>query len=179
MIPNNINERDFKYKNPTIKSFKEFEKYFVATYNKFSKDLELTGYPVTFNRTLIYNIRKRLDQRHDYYKYFHSDEKKTTHISQTKEVALICYWVIKYKPINHDNVISERYCHKYDCTINEMFALFLIESFLYDIYKDKEKVVNFFNTENKRIILYNFMHRDMSKEAFILYVSSLIGALEL
>ena len=179
MKPENISDADFVYNKPSIESYKEFENFIFATVRNFKIKLKIVDNVININRPILYHIRSRLDQRQDYYKYFHSSENKTTYISQTKETAIICYWLIKYKPISYFNEVSERYYEKYDCTINEMFALYLLETYIYRVHKNKNSVSIFFNQENKRILLYNFMHRDLSKEAFIMYISSLIGALEL
>jgi len=179
MKPEKLSDSEFVYNKPSVESYKEFENFIIAALKNFKTKFKIVENVIHVNRTILYHIRSRLDQRHDYYKYFHSSETKTTFISQTKETAIICYWLIKYKPLSHYNEVSERYYEKHDCTINEMFALFLLETYIYRVHKNKNNVSIFFNQENKRILLYNFMHRDMSKEAFILYVSSLIGALEL
>lgn len=66
-----------------------------------------------------------------------------------------------------------------------MFALYLIKAFVLgvlsgkkDTAKQRKKRLEFFAKHNKYVMIYNFMHRDISKEAFILYITSLIGALE-
>jgi len=75
----------------------------------------------------------------------------------------------------------EEYYHKNFCSINEMFALFMIKSFVLGSNEEKKKEkekLSFFNAKNNYVMLYNFMHRDMSKESFILYVTALLEALE-
>ena len=65
------------------------------------------------------------------------------------------------------------------CTINEMFALYLIKTFVLGVKDEYEHLIDFFTDENNFVILYNFMHRDISKEAFIMFVSSLVNNMEL
>jgi len=100
-------------------------------------------------------------------------------MSQVKEIALMCYWIIKYKPLFQNRDIMQDYFKDNFCTINEMFVLFVIKSFVLSINDGKDKkVLNFFDSNNNYVMIYNFMHRDISKESFILYVTSLVKALE-
>ena len=52
----------------------------------------------TYSIQLISEIYKRIDQRADYYLYFHSDPEKPMKMSQAKEIALMAFWILKYKP---------------------------------------------------------------------------------
>ena len=101
-------------------------------------------------------------------------------MSQEKCLALLCYWIVKYKPLTQDKKSMQDFFDKYHHTINESFALFLIKKLFYGIHKGKEqKVFDFFNEKSEYIIRYNLAHRDISKEALILYITSIIGELDI
>jgi len=128
---------------------------------------------------MIVDLLVRIDQRRDYYHYFHSGKTKMI-MSQEKNAALLAYWLIKYKPLYQNKKAMQDYFRKNRYTINESFALSVLKYTLMSIHKDKKSFIrDFFSPKNNNVILYNLMHRDMSKEAFILYVTSLIGALEI
>ena len=179
MIPNGVSEKEFFYRPPLEDDSRTFLQKFDTYLSLFAEKLGLEKNTIFYNVPLLLDIHTRIDQRRDYYMYYHSDKDEVTLMSQAKEMALICYWVTKYKPLFQTKSIMESYYHENFCTINEMFALFVIKSFVLGVHNgDEEAMFSFFNPENNYVMLYNFMHRDMSKESFILYVTSLLGALE-
>ncbi|MDR0469635.1 MAG: hypothetical protein LBH09_06635 [Peptococcaceae bacterium] len=179
MIPDTIREEDFMYQLPPEKETRDFLKKFDDYLSIFCQKVGIEKSTIFFNPPLLIDIHTRIDQRHDYYRYYHSEDGKVTHMSQAKEMALLCYWVTKYKPLFQEKAAMEEYYSQNFCTINEMFALFMIKSFVLGVANGKEaERLSFFSTDNNYVMLYNFMHRDMSKESFILYVTSLLDALE-
>jgi hypothetical protein len=146
----------------------------LANFNSFYKG-KFEGY--TYSIPLIFEIFKRIDQRADYYLYFHSDPKKPMKMSQTKEIALMAFWIIKYKPLSLPGDWANSLFIKKNCTINEYFAAYCIASYAVEL-SSRNDIVSYFRPENNDILVYNFMHRDISKEAMILYVDSLLNIVE-
>jgi hypothetical protein len=178
--PEKLSDKEFKYTTPLPVEYKIFLKKIDYIINEFVIEHKFKKEDIIINRGILIDLHKRIDQRKDYYQYFHSDENKSTYMSEAKENALLCYWTIKYKPFSLNNEIAEKIYIKKSTTINEMFALFCIRKFVIGYYKTKNvDWTKFFTDENQYILIYNFMQRDLSKEAFILLVTSLIFALEI
>ena len=179
MIPKNIKMEDFYYNRPPTEEIESFLKKFDILLSLFTDKVGIDKKSIFYNIPLLISIYVRINQRFDYYQYFHSKEDRPTLMSQVKEIALMCYWIIKYKPLFQNRDIMQDYFKDNFCTINEMFVLFVIKSFVLSINDGKDKkVLNFFDSNNNYVMIYNFMHRDISKESFILYVTSLVKALE-
>jgi hypothetical protein len=179
MIPDAIKDDDFKYRKPTIQECRNFYDNFLNSLKQFSKEGDIPLNYINVNEYLVLEIHERIDKRRDYYHYFHS-EGKVTRMSQLKELALLCYWISKYKPLTLNSILSREYFKKNNCTINEMFAYFVIKAFVIGYYKKLNRNINdFFTPQNRYIITYNLMHRDISKESIILLMSSLIMSLEM
>lgn len=121
---------------------------------------------------MLCSVAIRVDERKDYYKYFHSTKEATMKISRSKEIALLAYWIVKYKPFRIKSMGAEEefYC-TYRCSFNEVFAAMMIASFLVEV-----KVVqpDFFTANKLNTMLYDLFNRDISKEAMIMYVESFI-----
>jgi hypothetical protein len=131
----------------------------------------------TYSIPLIYEIYRRIDQRADYYLYFHSDPKGPMKMSQTKEIALMVFWVLKYKPLSLPAHKADCLFIQKNCTINEYFAAYILFSYATKMSSRKD-VEDYFCRKNNDILVYNFMHRDISKEAMIFYVDSLLNIVE-
>ena len=124
---------------------------------------------------MLMEIRKRIDQRDDYYKYFHSEEND---LSRTKEIALSAYWILKYKPLFLlDDVQKNLLFIKKACTVNEYFATYCIESYVQEVLNTKGYAFCFSDEEYDKMV-YNFMHRDISKEAMICLVGAFLRDVE-
>lgn len=131
------------------------------------------------NDELINSIVIRIDQRKYYYKYYHSQvldgDIDLRNISQVKEIALLCYWLIKYKPFMIlDKKLSRNYYAEWGCGVNEVFAAYIFITFAYKhskgvIYKKYYK-----SNEFKEELIYSFAERDISKEAMILLLASIV-----
>jgi len=173
-------DTDFKYIPSSIEELKSFMRHIGKTLQKFSKDTGIYMTSIKRYGFLLIEINRCIDQMKEYYQYFHFDETNTELSEKIRETALLCYWVIKYKPFYLEKTEAEAYWDKYHCTINERFALYMIESLVRKTFEfiDK-KAIHFFSPENRRKILFYFTHRDISQESFILFVSSLISQIEI
>ena len=115
---------------------------------------------------MLYRIIERVDQRRDYYLYFHSNHDHAMHMSQAKETALFCYWLIKYKPISFENGYEEfTFFSENGYTVNEFYAAFLLMSFITGLDEDNAK---YFNETAISTLTYSLTNREISKEALIL-----------
>lgn len=139
---------------------------------KYQELLDLERYDIEINYSLLCNVILRVDERKDYYKYFHSTEKATMKISRSKEIALLAYWIVKYKPFRIKGMDAEEdfYC-TYRCSFNEAFAAMMIVSFLTEVNAVQP---GFFTSNKLNTMLYDLFNRDISKEAMIMYVESFI-----
>jgi hypothetical protein len=146
----------------------------------------LVGFNATFRGTfddytysipLVSEIYKRIDQRADYYLYFHSDPEEPMEMSQAKEIALMAFWILKYKPLSLPANKANSLFHRKNCTINEYFVAYCIASCAVEL-SPREDIIDYFSPPNNDVIVYNFMHRDISKEAMIFYVESLLNIVE-
>ncbi|MDR3294475.1 MAG: hypothetical protein LBT26_01420 [Clostridiales Family XIII bacterium] len=129
---------------------------------------------------LVYEIYKRIDQRADYYLYFHTDPNrpdKPMEMSQTKEMSLMAFWVLKYKPLSLPVLKAYSLFNQKNCTINEYFAAYCIISYAKEI-SSRSDIMSYFTPKNIDVLVYSFMHRDISKEAMICYVESLLNVVE-
>jgi len=146
----------------------------LASFNSLFKGY-FEGYE--YSIPLIQEIYRRIDQRADYYLYFHSDPKSPMKMSQTKEIALMVFWILKYKPLSlPSHKANDLFIHK-NCTINEYFAIYCIISYAKEI-SSRNDIISYFCQKNIDVIVYNFMHRDISKEAMICYIDSLMNVVE-
>jgi len=184
VISEKIKRDDFKYQSSSEKEWDSFKRNIESKLTMFISqkgiDLGLDRASIKSYECILKEIECHIDKSKDYYHYFHTDARITRFTSETRGLSLLCYWIIKYKPFHLDDIKTEAFWKKHHCTINERFALFLIETFVYRTYfAVQKKDIHFFTPENRKVILYNFTHRDLSKEAFILFIGSLISTFEL
>jgi len=151
----------------------KFEKL-LANFNSLFKGY-FEGYE--YSIPLIQEIYKRIDQRADYYLYFHSDPKSPMKMSETKEIALMAFWILKYKPLSLPVQKEIELFYKYNCTVNEFLAFFCIYSYAKKASPRKD-INSYFCRKNLKVLVYTFMHRDISKEAMLCYVDSLLNVVE-
>ena len=137
---------------------------------------ELDYDAIEYTIPLIAQIYKRINQREDYYLYFHSKPDDPRKMSQSKHTALLAFWVLKYKPLSMPGINEDLYV-KYGTSINELFAIYIIQAFSVEVSPRKD-IKDYFNQRTIENIVYNFMHRDFSKEAMIFYVNSLLNIVE-
>ena len=171
MIPENIDEKDFKYALPQDDWFISRKREIEQFVNKCKIKAGLERYEIEVNYLLLFNIFIRIDERSDYYKYFHSKE-EVMKMSLEKEVALTAYWITKYKPFCLKNVKQEEdFYFTYKCTISDVLATMLIVFFL---CKREPTLKNFFTEKKINTLIYDLFNRDISKEAMIMYVESFV-----
>lgn len=147
------------------KNFQIYKETAKTLFEKYSTDFRI-------NTPMLYRILERIDQRKDYYLYFHSNHEYAMKMSQTKEIALFCYWLIKYKPIAFSKAYEEfNFFESYGYTVNEMYAAFLLMSFVMGLEEDN---VKYFSEESIFTLTYSLSNREISKEALILYIESFL-----
>lgn len=153
--------------------------------------LDKNGYDrerIKINERTMLSIISKVDQRHDYFRYFHQID-----MSELKEIALNAFWLIKLKPLTaiEDNSTPVDYKNNdggdnreigYD-SLNERLAIYYIlrglRAFIRKkrekgIAKDAEMVLDSLPGQYIDELLYTFTFRDMSKEAMILLVESMV-----
>ena len=173
MIPGDINEEDFKYQLPPNEWFIEQKRKLENSIKICKEKANLNDYEIEINYLLLLNIFIRVDERTDYFRYFHSETESMT-ISQEKEIALDAYWICKYKPFRLKSVDQEEEFYSfYRCSINEVIATMLITFFL---CKKNSKLKKYFNENKINTLIYDMFNRDISKEAMIMYVESFTPA---
>ena len=173
MVSPAIKDEDFRYQVPPEDILIEYKDKIANTVKQISSKLHLDDYDIEINLCLLNSIIIRIDERKDYYRYFHSTETKIMKISRGKELALLAYWIVKYKPFRIRSIAKaeEFYC-KYRCSFNEVYAAMSIVSFVVE----KTTFQGDFFTSNKiNTMIYDLFNRDISKEAMIMYIESFIS----
>ena len=174
MVPEQFDNDQFRYRtlpqdeqrkllDEFIESFSLFRQETSNFFSEYSSDIRI-------NRSMMFRIFERIDQRRDYYRYFHSDENHRMEMSQTKEVSLFCYWLLRYKPLSFEDAqADQRFFVKNSFTLNEFYAAYVLISFITE--QDPENV-RFFSVKTFTDLTYSLMNREISKEALILYVET-------
>ena len=119
----------------------------------------------TVNNEHLMDIVTRVDQRKDYYHYFHKID--DGHLIEFKEVALECFWIVKFKPFLMASPSANLYGWE-----NEFFALRRILSIL---HKEMPRLNRKFRYPSEQFLAnfaYSLKYRDISKEAMIDFVAS-------
>jgi len=121
--------------------------------------------------TAIFQIITKVDQRKKYFIFFHH-----LNISDFKELALYCFWIIKLKPlclIKEDATDSDKLAF---ASINEKLAIYkIINTFrsLAENGKQRKVIDDFFSDAYIHELIYSFTYRDISKEALILLIETM------
>ncbi len=171
MKSEDIDDKLFRYQLPKeewlLNKYTEFEEFL----SECKKKIEIEEYDIEINSVLLINIFVRIDERKDYFMYFHSD-KDIMHMSLGKEIALEAYWISKYKPLRIKNLENEiEFTKKYKVSISDVIATMLIIGFLID---KKYELDSYFTPKKINTLIYDIFNRDMSKEAMIMYVESFL-----
>lgn len=118
---------------------------------------------IFINEYNLMEVVERVSKRKYYYKVFHGIE----HLSEFKELALICFWICKLKPFVVLNPKSPL-C----ASANELFVIHLIISLLEAC---KDHAVNFHYPDEITLkdIVYGLKYQDLTKEALIHYMECL------
>ena len=126
---------------------------------------------IHINEDIVMSIIAKVDQRRRYFKYFHGLD-----MSEYKEVALICFWYIKLRPIYISPEINAgKILNAYD-SINEKLAVYYLLSTYRSMLEVKKLSTKQLDSLPKKYInelIYSFTYRDISKEALILLVESI------
>lgn len=149
--------------------------------NSFLNKSTLDRVDIEYDDALLLKTILRIDQRSDYFVYFHSNINKDGTIeidemSQYKQIALLCFWIIKYKPLRIKDMNKKLTYYKHNhCTVNEAFAAYI---FISQINKAKiisKKQKEYYMSKSYITdLFYKFMHHDISKEAMIFSLTSVV-----
>lgn len=169
MRPACISEEEFHYRLPSKGSVIQSKREMDVFAQKVKESLKLDTYEIEVNYPLLCTVFIRVDERADYFMYFHSKE-EVMHMSRRKEIALLAFWISKYKPFRLRTVHQEaRFFQDYRCSINEAMAVMLMVSYL---CKEDEALKEYFTEKKINTLIYDMFNRDISKEAMIMYVDS-------
>lgn len=131
---------------------------------------------VSVNENVLFQIISKVHQRKQYFVFFHKLD-----MSDFKELALNCFWIIKLKPLSlrQESLTMEDRLELN--SINEKFAVFYLmkkfRALAHDCEMSQERVDNFFDEKYIYELFYSFIYRDISKEAMILLVETIAKAL--
>lgn len=143
-----------------------------------SNFIEESGYSlddIGVFETVVLQIITKVDQRKKYFQFFHHLD-----ISDFKELALYCFWIIKLKPlflIKKDATDDDKLAFE---SINEKLALYKIINKFKSLSKDdlqRQRIDDFFTMEYMYELIYSFTYRDISKEALTLLIETIANAL--
>lgn len=182
MIDYGAINRDMLYKPLDAQASADGVNDLVGMIEAFMEKSSLKDEDIGWFLPLLIRIVDRVDQRSDYFTYFHSDidDKGVLHVekmSQYKQIALLCFWIIKYKPLRITDPEKEwaYYC-KNHCTVNEVFAAYIfVSTVCASGFLTKKQRDYYQSPDYLADIFYKFMHHDISKEALIFSLCSLVG----
>lgn len=156
--------------NTEIDHFRNVAASFIESNGYSKSDIDVVA-------TKVFQIVTKVDQRKKYFAYFHHLD-----ISDFKELALYCFWIIKTQPLycKKDN-LSEKEEIEFE-SLNEKFALYYLikkfRSLANGNANTLEKINSFFSKQYIYELVYSFTYRDISKEAMILLVETMALALD-
>ena len=172
MIPKNIEEKDFMYDHVPPELVLEFRREFYDLLDDFALTINMNA-KIEVNEPILSYICTRVDQRKDYYLYYHSTPKKIMRIAHEKEMGLWAYWVSKYKPLRFvDKVDDQRFFTQNGCTVSDAFAAYIVISIVCDSNNQR---ASYFTKKRVSDLYYDFSNRDFSKEAMISRIEDLIA----
>lgn len=153
------------YRELTLEENAEQQALLLKSWSSFIKtnDPSLTEKEIFINNYTLMEVIERVSKRKYYYRVFHGIE----HLSEFKEIALICFWVCKLKPFTILNPISPL-C----ASANELFAVHLMLTLIEGCkeYSDSFRIPDSVSIKN---LVYALKYQDITKEAMILYFESL------
>lgn len=171
MLPEGITEDKFIYNSLDSKQVLDFYNKFNNLLKDFARTIKQKG-KLEVNLSIIGRISIRVDQRKDYYMYYHSTREEIMRMSHEKEMALWSYWVSKYKPIRFvKQKDDEDFFSTHGCTVSDAFAAYIIISI---VCANNRKRAKYFTDKVVLDLYYDFANRDFSKEALISRVEDLI-----
>lgn len=115
----------------------------------------------SINVMALRELFERVNQREDYFKRYHNNLK----MSNFKEIGLIAFWIVKFKPFHLNEGIVDDY---FGMRVNEEFALFYIFKTVSKFIEkqNKNRNLNKIPHELYNELIYTMQYRDVSKEAF-------------
>lgn len=114
----------------------------------------------SINTFLLREVFERTHQREDYFDRYHQLD-----MSNYKEIGLIAFWLVKFKPFHLNFEYFDEY---YDSKINEEFALYFIFNTVARYIKEDKDGYSLEKISPKLYneLLYTMQYRDISKEAY-------------
>ncbi len=174
MIPPCIQKEEFYYRDQPTSIIKKFCEEFRELLEDFANTIGVsTESELEINYPALVHLYKRIDQRTDYFLYFHSRSDETMDMSQKKELALCAYWTCKYKVIRFSNIgEEEQFFLDNGCTVSDAFAAYILIS---SVCSRNEAKADYFTKRKVMELYYDFSNRDFSKEAIIARIEDLIA----
>lgn len=167
-----MKEEDFIYRHLENSAFQQFYNDFIELLDDFSNTVKMKA-ELEVNIPTLFRICTRVDQRKDYYMYYHSDEEKVMHMSHEKEMGLWAYWVSKYKPVRFSKMEQERLFYLNNgCSVSDAFAAYIIISIVCNSNNARAK---YFDKNRVAKLYYDLSNRDFCKEAIISKIDDLIA----
>lgn len=149
--------------NLLIEMWKSFIKQSLPIYRNEENGITYTNIDETYsiNIVALRELFERVNQREDYFKRYHNNLK----MSNYKEIGLIAFWIVKFKPFHLIREIVDDY---FDLRVNEEFALYYIFSTLskFNEKQEKKSNLNKITPELYNELIYTMQYRDVPKEAF-------------
>jgi len=108
---------------------------------------------------VLYEIFNRIEMRRLYFHIFH----KGTDMGELNEGSLLCFWILKLMPFEHDNFPN--------ITLNVKIVSCIFINMLKYVAKKKGRRVNI-KADTIDYLAYAFMYRDLSKEAIMALAES-------
>ena len=131
---------------------------------------------IHIDESAVFQIISKVDQRKSYFKFFHQ-----LNISDFKELALNCFWIIKLRPLWYDDSDSEEPQKLNFESLNDKFALYMLIKKFRALANTNEElqnnINNLFSNQYMYELIYSFTYRDISKEAMILLVETMAIAI--
>ncbi len=172
MIPACISEKQFVYEHVPADQVLMFRNEFYDLLDDFALTIDMEA-QLEVNEPILSYICTRVDQRKDYYLYYHSTPKKVMHLSHEKEMGLWAYWVSKYKPIRFSEKADDQtFFVQNGCTVSDAFAAYIVISIVCNSNKAR---ADYFTHKRVMELYYDFSNRDFSKEAMIARIEDLIA----
>jgi hypothetical protein len=172
LIPEIIEEKDFVYNKVPNNKVQEFYRDFCLLLDDFSNTVKFKS-ELEINIPAVIHICTRVDQRKDYYMYYHSKSGKIMRMSHEKEMGLWAYWVSKYKPVRFAVMADERtFFLQNGCSVSDAFAAYIIISI---VCSNNESRAKYFTSKRVEHLYYDLSNRDFCKEAIISRIEDLIA----
>lgn len=155
-----------KYKDLSIEETKNGLNRIVNLWNAFvnSNDKNLDKSNIDINERNLSEVIERVNKRKYHYDIYHN----MNELSEIREIALLCYWIAKLKPFTVlDNNSPLRN------SANEFFCVYLIMAIIEYLTEKAGKEFEMPSDSLIKDTVYVLKYRDLSKEAIILYVSSI------